>query len=363
MPNEGEASGSFTLKTKHVRIVGTGLIGTSIALGLAQHGLTVELFDDDAGALALAQDLLKNQISEAPVDLVIIATPPSNTLNVLRAELSRNPQAMFIDVGSVKFKLQQEIDRLSDLRVRFLGTHPMAGREVSGPSSAQADLFAGRAWIITPTKFTSEELTQEIKSLIELLGATVYEMTPETHDETMARISHLPQLISSSVASLLNQQEFGTELAGQGLRDMTRIAASDPKLWEQIFIENRNAITQALNDFEQRLEEFKNALNTGSSEAITKLIDQGRLGRSKLSGKHGAKPRNYAHLLVVIKDEPGALSSLFNECASISANIEDLAIEHSPGQYTGLITLAFSPEDAQRVFVHLSEKNWNAHLR
>lgn len=351
------------MNIKHVRVVGTGLIGTSIALGLAQRGLTVELFDKDSRALALAQDLLKNQISKAQPDLVVIATPPVNAFSALREEFERNPKAIFIDVGSVKYKLQQEVDSLSALSHSFIGTHPMAGREISGPSSAQADLFAGRAWIITPKQGLSQEIIKEVRAIIELLGATVYEMQPQEHDEVMARISHLPQLLSSCLASLVNVQDLGSELAGQGLRDMTRIASSDPKLWEQIFLENKGAVIEALNNFEEKLVEFKAALSTSSGEAITKLMEQGRSGRNKLSGKHGAKPRNYAHLLVVIKDEPGALSTLFNECAEISANIEDLAIEHSPGQYTGLISLAFSPEDAQRVFEHLTKKNWNVHLK
>jgi prephenate dehydrogenase len=347
----------------HVRIVGAGLIGTSIALGLAQRGVTVEIHDDNQESLNLAKDLLEPHIGNRIPEIVVIAVPPERTLEVLKLEYERNHQATFIDVASVKNKLVRNVDTLSGLTDRFVGSHPMAGREVSGPSSAQADLFAGRAWILTPTSRSSQESIELAQQLVALLGATSYIMEADHHDELLAKISHLPQLLSTSLASSLVGLDDELALAGQGLRDMTRIANSDADLWSQIIMDNKDAVLRALRSFEEKFKSLTDAIATGDEVTLQRIFREGNVGRSKVSGKHGSQPRNYAYLLVVIQDEPGALSRLFLECAEISANIEDLSIEHSPGQLTGLITLAFSPEDAQRVQTHLAKKDWKVHLR
>lgn len=346
---------------KHVRIVGMGLIGTSIGLGLASKGVSLEVEDTDPKALAIAQDLLQNALKNGTPDLVVIATPPEATFAALKREYGLNPSSRFIDVGSVKSKLQQEVHTLSELKSRFVGSHPMAGRENSGPASAQADLFTGRAWFLTPSSYSDSDVVESAKSLIELLGATSYVWDADDHDELMAQISHLPQLISSALSILIENRAVGVDLAGQGLRDMTRLGAGDAQLWTQIFLSNKEPLLSAIRSFQERIAEFQHSIIESDEAALQRLIKLGNAGRSKVGGKHGAQPRNYSYLHVVIKDEPGALSELFNECAALSANIEDLSIEHSPGQYTGLITLAFSPEDAQRVQDHLIQKNWKVH--
>ena len=351
------------LKIKQVRIVGTGLIGTSIALGLAQQGIGLELSDKNQSSLDLAKDLLSLSLREAEADVVVIATPPGDSFEALLSEYKRNPQAVFIDVGSTKYNLIQKIESLSDFAVHFVGTHPMAGREFSGASHAQADLFQGRAWILTPNSRTDSNAMGLAVEIVQMLGATPYQMSAQEHDQLLALISHLPQIISTTLAASLERSGREAKLAGQGLRDMTRIAESSPELWSQILLDNREFVLNSLAQFELEIEAFREALQLSSKEKIEEIFRQGNAGRAKVSGKHGALPRNYRYLMVVIKDEPGALSRLFNECASIQANIEELSIEHSPGQLTGLITLAFSSEDATRVQEHLVKKNWKVHLR
>ena len=351
-----------------VRIVGAGLIGTSIALALAQQGVYVSIDDADQKALALAKDLLAPYLKaegeeRREFDLVIIATPPASVVSALNEEFATNSKSIFIDVSSVKTNLIQEIDALPALAERFVGTHPMAGREVSGASSAQADLFNGRAWIITPATKTSARAIAIANELIQALGASSYEMSPQEHDHLMARISHLPQIASTLIASEIQELGAGLELSGQGLRDMTRIAGSDPLLWSEILLENKNEVINTLDQFISRALALKGAISDSKQDEIRAIFKKGNSGRAKVSGKHGAKPRNYLHLLVVIKDEPGALSRLFTECAQIKANIEDLSIEHSPGQESGLITLAFSPEDGERVEAHLKKQDWKVHRR
>ena len=351
------------MKTQHVRVVGAGLIGTSIALGLASRGVSVELHDEDQNALDLAKDLLAPHVKVGVPDLVIVATPPKTILNVLKKEFGSNSQATFIDVGSVKNSLVLEVETLTELAARFVGSHPMAGREVAGPSSDQADLFQGRAWILTPTSITEESSIDLAKELVEALGATAYIMGAPAHDSLLARISHLPQITSTALAGAIEQLGDNLNLSGQGLRDMTRIANSDGELWSEILLENQNEVLKAINEYQQIIANLKDALESRDESALKNLFINGNKGRAKVSGKHGSKPRNYSHLMIVIKDEPGALSQLFEQCAAINANIEDLSIEHSPGQLTGLITLAFSPDDALRVQDHLLSHDWKVHLR
>jgi prephenate dehydrogenase len=351
-----------------VKIVGAGLIGTSIALALAHQGVFVSIDEADHKVLALAKDLLAPYLKaegeeRREFDLVIIATPPASVVSALKAEFATNSKSIFIDVSSVKTNLIQEIDALPAFAERFVGTHPMAGREVSGASSAQADLFNGRAWIITPTTNSSPRAMAVVKELIQALGASSYEMSAQEHDHLMARISHLPQIASTLIASEIQDLGAGLELSGQGLRDMTRIAGSDGALWSEILLENKDEVLSTLDRFISSALALKGAISESKQEEIKTLFLMGNSGRAKVSGKHGAKPRNYLHLLVVIKDEPGALSQLFTECAQIKANIEDLSIEHSPGQESGLITLAFSPEDGERVEAHLKKKDWKVHRR
>jgi prephenate dehydrogenase len=351
------------MKTQHVRVVGAGLIGTSIALGLASRGVSVELHDQDQNALDLAKDLLAPHVKVGVPDLVIVATPPKTILDVLKKEFGHNPQATFIDVGSVKNNLVLDVDTLTELAARFVGSHPMAGREVAGPSSAQADLFQGRAWILTPTSVTEESSIDLAKELVEALGATAYIMSAPAHDSLLARISHLPQITSTALAGAIEQIGDNLNLSGQGLRDMTRIANSDGELWSEILLENQNEVLKAITEYQQIIANLKDALESRDEGALKNLFINGNKGRARVSGKHGSKPRNYSHLMIVIKDEPGALSQLFEQCAAINANIEDLSIEHSPGQLTGLITLAFSPDDALRVQDHLLSHDWKVHLR
>lgn len=351
------------MKSQHVRVVGAGLIGTSIALGLASRGASVELHDEDQNALDLAKDLLAPHVKVGVPDLVIVATPPKTIVNVLKREFGNNPQATFIDVGSVKNNLVLEVETLTELAARFVGSHPMAGREVAGPSSAQADLFQGRAWILTPTSVTEESSIDLAKEVVEALGATAYIMSAPAHDSLLARISHLPQITSTALAGAIEQIGDNLNLSGQGLRDMTRIANSDGELWSEILLENQNEVLKAISEYQDIIADLKDALESRDESALKNLFINGNKGRAKVSGKHGSKPRNYSHLLIVIKDEPGALSQLFEQCAAINANIEDLSIEHSPGQLTGLITLAFSPDDALRVQDHLLSHDWKVHLR
>jgi len=342
-----------------VRIVGSGLIGTSIALGLVQQGIDVEMIDSDPSAQGLARDLTGGVIVVDP-DLVIFALPTSLLSQVIQEEIELNPQSTFMDVGSVKNEIVLEIKTFAGLSVRFLPTHPMAGREIGGASSARGDLFQGRSWILTPEADCAPESKELVLDLINRLGATPIELSALEHDAAVAKISHLPQIAASLVAKqLIGTPAEWMELAGQGLRDTTRIAGSDEKLWKEIIYSNRAEISELLISLQNDLTQMIAALDEPAK--IEALIAAGREGKSVIPGKHGGKAREYSYLPIVIDDKPGQLGAIFNECAAMQVNVEDLNIEHSPGQLSALITLSLSAQDAEKLSAHLTSIGWNVH--
>jgi prephenate dehydrogenase len=235
----------------------------------------------------------------------------------------------------------------------------MAGREMGGAESARADLFQGRAWIVD-SQGVDSDVRAWATELIEILGAHLVDLDSSEHDKAVALISHLPQLVSSLLAKqLIGGDASWLELAGAGLRDTTRIAASDSKLWREIITANRAALEPLLKSLRSDLETLISSLDDESS--IAKLIEAGQEGRSRIPGKHGGKAREYTYLPIVIEDKPGQLAALFDECAKASVNVEDLSIEHSPGQFTGLITLALSEIDAAKLSEHLKSHGWSVH--
>ena len=347
------------MKLKSVRIVGAGLIGTSIGLALKAAGAAIQFVDVDANAELLANDLVKAGKFEDP-DLVIIATPPSAFKSAIEREATLNPEAILMDIGSVKTKPLLEVSTLDGLLHRFCATHPMAGREISGAVSARADLFLDRAWIITPTVETSERAKQIVLEVISACGAQVVEMSAQDHDERVALISHLPQTVSSLLAAQLSSSNpEALALAGGGLRDTVRIAGSDPKLWGEILAANEAALIPLLISLQSDLSDLISAASGPAK--WESLVAAGRVGKSAIPGKHGGKSREYSYLPIVIDDRPGQLGSLFNACAKANVNIEDLALEHSPGQLTAVITLAIAPEDIERLSEFLMKDGWNVH--
>jgi prephenate dehydrogenase len=235
----------------------------------------------------------------------------------------------------------------------------MAGREVGGAESARADLFQGRPWIIDAQGVDADVVASGVE-LIELLGAHQIDLDSASHDKAVALVSHLPQLVASLLAKQLSGAEEGwLDLAGAGLRDTTRIAGSDSKLWREIITANSKALSPLLKSLQSDLTALIASLD--DEAAVSDFIEAGQKGRARIPGKHGGKAREYTYLPIVIEDKPGQLAALFDECADASVNVEDLMIEHSPGQFTGLITLALSKADAGTLTEHLKSNGWSVH--
>ena len=345
-----------------IKIIGCGLIGTSMALRLKEDGFSLILSDTNKSNLDLASDLLGiKEISNKPA-LILIAVPPEQVFEVAKAEFLANPSAIFIDVSGIKSKLINNIEGFPELSRNYVSVHPMAGREMSGPESARSDLFKSRAWIISETVDSSPEAISAARELGSLMGSTIYELDAKSHDAVIASISHLPQILSSALGSSLKEVEVGKlNLAGQGLRDVSRLAESDPELWSSLLVGNSEEILPKISEVINRLSNLATALQIGDRSSVIEFLESGREGRNRIPGKHGLAKRDYTYLPIVIDDKPGGLARIFNECAEIDVNIEDLSMEHSPGQAVGLITLALTSDDAVKLQKHLISKGWLAH--
>ncbi len=367
-------SGEPTATRGPALIIGTGLIGTSIALALRGRGVEVWLQDLSPTSLALALDMGAGTLpgSESPA-LVIVAAPPDVAGGLAAEALQTFPDAVVTDVASVKDAVVQDVQDLAPDRAslgRFVGSHPMAGRARSGASSAHADLFYGRAWVVVPTEWSEPEARLVVRNLANDLGAVTLSLSPEEHDQAVAAISHVPQLISSLLAgSLVDASPEALMLAGQGLRDTTRIAASDPDLWTRIVAGNAKPVARVLQTILEPLQDLTDRLGDpgttpgmplapGATAAISKIIGRGNRGVSRIPGKHGASPKRWATLEVLIPDRPGQLGRLFSDLGEAGVNIEDLSLDHSAGQPVGLARIQVAPGVAESAARELGMRGW-----
>lgn len=344
-----------------VLVVGTGLIGGSLGLALTAAGRSVWLTDKDEAAVQLAADLGAGRPwSGQDCDLVVLAVPPSAVPEECRNWQGRFPQATVTDVASVKSQVVLEVRRSADPK-RFVGGHPVAGREVAGVRGARADLFIARPWVLT-SEGADPDRVDAVQELTVAVGAVPVRMSAAQHDEAMALVSHAPQVAASVMAGLLADADPRlVDLAGQGLRDTTRIAAGDPGLWADILLGNREAVLPVLQRLSQNLDRIRAALRDADADSVRTGLGAGVAGRSRIPGKHGGSATSYTAVTVVIDDAPGALARLLVAAGEAGVNVEDLRLEHSPGQPVGLVELAVRPEAAAELAAALTHAGWRVH--
>lgn len=347
-----------------VNIVGTGLLGTSLGLALARHGDMPGLEDQSKANLRLAIEYGAGVEAHTEPELVVVCVPPDMTSEVVTQQLKSHPSAIVCDVASVKSSIAKQVGELAGPEAsRYVGLHPMAGREKGGPGSARADLFFARPWVITPSDENTQVAIDLVRELGMKIGALPIVMSAKEHDKAVALVSHLPQLVSSALAArVLEGQDDELALTGQGLRDTARVASSDPELWMQILSQNAELISPLLTALKADIEELEASFaDIGASGALAKihgLLDRGNRGVARIPGKHGGKYVDYQQLTVVIDDTPGALASLLTFIGEIGVNLEDIKLEHSPGAQIGLVELQVMPEAAGRLAEKLTENGW-----
>lgn len=349
-----------------VVILGTGLLGASIGLGLRGRGVPVFLFDTSPTNQAVAVDIGAGRPLEeldGQPQLVVVAAPPDVTAQVVEKALADYPRSVVVDIASVKASIQTELrERGVDL-ARYVGTHPMAGREKSGPVAARGELFTSMPWVICPTEETGADAVHIARSLAGDLGAIVSQFTADEHDEAVALVSHLPQVMSSLLASRLQGTPLhALSLAGNGLRDTTRIAASDPTLWVQILGGNAEKVVSILHGVREDLNRLIGTLEAplapGARLDLAQLISEGNAGQARIPGKHGGPPQAYSWLTILVDDKPGQIARLLTEIGEVGVNVEDLRLDHSSGQNVGMVELSVLPSKHDLLVEALTDRGW-----
>jgi len=350
--------------TGTVRIVGAGLLGASVGHALRARGVDVVLEDASPSQLRLAIDYGAGRAAtadDAPT-LIVVAVPPDVVADVVEWELRAFPDAVVTDVASVKLEpLRELVERGVDL-THYIGSHPLAGRERGGAISARADLFIGRPWVVCRDGKTPASDLALVEALALDLGATPIEMTPEDHDRSVALVSHVPQLVASLLAGQFADAPDGSlRLAGQGVRDTTRIAASAPELWVQILAANAAPVVDILDALSLDLAAVADALRApeaaGARREVADTIRRGNEGVERLPGKHGQN-RRFASLVVMVDDTAGQLGRLFGDLGALAVNVEDFRLEHSPGAPFGLAEIAVAPAVLRDAITGLEERGW-----
>ena len=347
-----------------VRVVDAGLLGASVGHALRAKGIDVVLTDSSPAQLRLAVDYGAGRLAaeDDRPRLIVVAVPPDVTADVVQAELAQYPDAVVTDVASVKLEPFRELQERGVDLARYIGSHPLAGRERGGAISARADLFIGRPWVVCRDGNTAAADLALVEALALDVGAMPLEMTPEEHDRSVALTSHVPQVVASLLAGRLAEADEGAlRLSGQGVRDTTRIAASAPELWVQIIGANAGPVVEILDSLAADLREVSDALRdpgaAGARRVVAETIRHGNDGVDRLPGKHGQN-RRFESLVVMIDDTPGQLGRLFGELGELGVNVEDLRLEHSPGAQFGLAEISVEPASLHGAISGLQERGW-----
>ena len=386
----GSPPAATTPALASVIVIGTGLIGTSVALALRPRGVTVWLADSDPAAARLAADIgagtmLPGDVPAGPppggpVDVAVLAVPPQAVAPTLARAQAAGLARWYTDVASVKTLPVGQAQAAGCDMASYVPGHPLSGRERSGPAAARADLFLGRPWVICPSPPVPAAGLAAVGALARACGAEPAEVGAAEHDRWVALVSHAPHVLSAAMAARLADASDGAlSLAGQGLRDVTRIAAGDTGLWTQILAANAAPVADVLAAVAADLAAVAEALadtaqapgagpGTGTGpgtgapgpdlKVLAALLEQGGAGVARIPGKRGAPARAEAAVQVVIPDRPGELARLFQAAGEAGVNIEDIGIEHSPGLPVGVAELTVHPEAVGRLTEALAANGW-----
>lgn len=347
-----------------VHIVGAGLLGTSIGLAARRAGIPVWLSDLNAEHVRTAVSLGAGE--PAPEDgvaqLVVVAVPPLHIAEVVADALETG--AVVTDIGSVKaLPLGEVSDRVGeDALARYVGSHPMAGSERSGPLAGNAALFDGRPWAVTPHVHAAPDAVALVEALVQLCGAVPVRLSPVEHDLAVARTSHLPHLLAVLAAGqLVDAVPEHLSLSGQGVRDVTRVAAGDPDLYSQIIRANGSTVAELLRALRGQIDELIEAVDAPSPDDLVSILNRGVDGTNVIPGKHGGPALETGPVYVLVPDHPGELARLFADIGEIGVNVEDLRIDHDPGRPSGLVELQVEAAAADRLRDALESRNWTTH--
>jgi prephenate dehydrogenase len=346
-----------------IAVVGTGLIGASLGMALSKLDEVDEVVGYDRDEQELEIALQRGAVARAAAsafdavegaDVVVLAVPVSAVGKVaceVAPALRRG--AVLTDVASVKGRVVEAMQAVVPESVHVIGGHPMAGSHETGAAHANADLFVGATYLLTPTIHTDGVAYRCLHSLVGRIGARVLAVSPERHDLLVAVISHLPQLAATTLMNLAAARARHEHaelllLAAGGFRDATRVAASNPDLWIDICAENREAIVAVLDDYRERIGMLRSVLAIGDEQTLRQMLSDARAARRALPGKETVTGA-LVELRLAIPDRPGVIAQVATTIGGLGVNIEDIAIEHAPEGGRGTMRLAIiGPAEARR---------------
>lgn len=322
-----------------VAIIGTGLIGASVGLALKEQGWKTIGWDPSPGALERAAernatDSTAASVSEAidDVDLVVLAGPLEANLATLR---DLETDALVTDVTSVKVPMLAA----APTGVRFVGGHPMAGREHAGPDAASHALFRGAPWVICDDGASGEDVGR-LGSIVGSMGANPIVMSAERHDQVVASVSHLPHLLAVALVNTVSGNPDAGELVSGSFRDLTRVASAESSWWPEVLTSNAEAVTRAVDDLVGYLEDLRARVTSGDMAGLAERLDQAR-------SRRGAMAPHVALVQVILQDKPGEIAAVGHALQTSKVDVRDLQLRHAVHGGAGILTLSVRPGEAE----------------
>jgi prephenate dehydrogenase len=336
---------------ERLAVVGTGLIGTSVALAAGRAGTRCRGFDADSGVLerAVGRGAVQSagSLAEAVAgaELVVVAVPVGAAPAVVQAALdAAGADAVVTDVASTKRPLVAIAD------ARFVPSHPVAGGTTGGPTRAAADLFDAATWFLTPTAASSTDSVALVERFVASLGARPVRTDADAHDRLLALTSHLPHALANllmlRVAEAAAEEDAPLAFASASLREMTRLAGANAAVWSDIFLGNADEIVAALTGFRDSLDELEQALRAGDRESIEASIAAAAESRGRLeSFAYQTEPEQLNRIRVRVPDRPGVLARITQILGAASINIEDFELRHVSPEYGGVLVILVAGSD------------------
>jgi prephenate dehydrogenase len=346
-------------------VIGTGLMGASVALAARRRGDDVVGWDPEPEALAaaVAREALDpaGSLDEAAQDaeLVVVAAPIAQLASTVAAVLAATSDATVTDVGSTK----ASVVAAANGSPRFVGGHPICGSETRGAENATATLFENATWFLTPVAHTDPDRHRTVHGFVSDLGATPVAIDADAHDRLVAMTSHVPHVLANIVANQTGASRIeGHEPlshAGGSLRDMTRVAGANPRIWVDIFLDNAGAIRGALAEHRRRIEQVEAALEQGDAGFLARWIGEASQNRRRMLEREYPDPGSLQRLRVHVPDRPGVLAGITQALGAERINIEDFELHHMSPERGGTLTLLVEGEgEAQRAAALLESQGY-----
>jgi prephenate dehydrogenase len=348
-------------------VIGTGLIGASVGLAAKRTGARVVGFDEDPAVAEVAADRgavdevgagLEDALADA--ELAVVAVPVGRLAAQVRTVLEASGERCTVtDVGSTK----TAVCAAADGSARFIGGHPVCGSEARGPEHASGDLFEGATWFLSPLAQSEPERYRLVHGFVGELGATPVAVDPAAHDRLVALTSHLPHVLANVVVNQAGATRIDghdpLSAAGGSLRDMTRVAGANPRIWVDIFLENAGALRSALAEHRRGLEQVEAALEAGDAGYLARWIGEAARNRHGMITEAYGDPGQLHRLRVHVPDRPGVLAGITQALGAERINIEDFELQHvSPERGGTLTVLVAGEQEAERAAALLEAQGY-----